>query len=582
MRKLVFYIVSICTLYIVHCTFSATPVQAIVDPLSSPNNKFGIHIISGTADESSPAAQLVNSSLGDWGYVTVLIASKDRSHDRWQAFFNDLRKKHLIPMVRLATQPEGSHWKVPYEGEETAWADFLDNLVWPTKNRYIIIYNEPNQGQEWAGQVNPKSYAQVLDKTINALKNKSQDFFVLNAGFDASTPNKPPLYLDQLNFMRQMEEAVPGIFNKLDGWVSHSYPNPGFVGSPKATGRGTVRTWFWELQKLREFGVTKQLPIFITETGWKHAEGIDFDKSLPTAAQVGGYLKEAFQNAWSSNRIVAVTPFLLNYQEPPFDHFSFKKITGETQDIKILGASYPAFYEHYQSLAEMPKTVGKPDQYDKAELTGGSIYSSIVAGENYNIFLNFRNTGQSIWNDGDQVELRVEGGGENFGITSIKLPQDKRIEPGQEATFDIHIKAPQSGIFNIILRLYKGNKPFDQGSFVFTTQVKSPVILAVKAALEWKDSFLGEYILGINSDMIQKEIPVILNSQGLSGSIEQRDLLPDQTFNFSLSKPFYKKKIIKIRLDSGINYLDFGKLEPDIPSALLKPQQLWKLLPFSD
>ena len=50
---------------------------AIVDPLSVPNNKFGIHIISGTPDESSPSSSLVNSTGGDWGYITFLIESKD-------------------------------------------------------------------------------------------------------------------------------------------------------------------------------------------------------------------------------------------------------------------------------------------------------------------------------------------------------------------------------------------------------------------------------------------------------------------------------------------------------------------------
>ncbi len=53
-------------------------VHAIVDPFSAPNNKFGIHIIQATPDESSPAATLVNSSGGDWGYITVLVESKSR------------------------------------------------------------------------------------------------------------------------------------------------------------------------------------------------------------------------------------------------------------------------------------------------------------------------------------------------------------------------------------------------------------------------------------------------------------------------------------------------------------------------
>ena len=93
---------------------------ATYDPLSTPNNKFGIHVISATPDETSPAKDLVNLN-GDWGYITILVESKDRNHDKWQAFFNDLRRKHLIPIIRLATAPEGNFWKKPFRPSIGLW-----------------------------------------------------------------------------------------------------------------------------------------------------------------------------------------------------------------------------------------------------------------------------------------------------------------------------------------------------------------------------------------------------------------------------------------------------------------------------
>src|SRR3989344_6529291 len=198
------------TFYILHSTFYIPTAYAVVDPLAVPNNKFGIHIIQATPDESSPAAQLVNTN-GDWGYITVLIERNDRKLDKWQEFFNDLRRRHLLPLVRIATEPEDSFWKRPYDGEENDWANFLDSLNWPTKNRYVIIYNEPNHAKEWGNKVDADSYAEVLDQTVTALKNKNRDFFVLNAGFDASAPSKPPQFEDQVIFMRKMNEAIPGI-----------------------------------------------------------------------------------------------------------------------------------------------------------------------------------------------------------------------------------------------------------------------------------------------------------------------------------------------------------------------------------
>ena len=553
------------SLLIFNFTLFTSTAKAVVDSLSVPNNKFGIHIISATPDESSPAAELVNTN-GDWGHITFLIESKDRNENKWQEFFNDLRRRHLIPIVRLATKPLNEHWERPYEGEEQAWADFLDSLNWPTKNRYVIIYNEPNHATEWGGVVDAKSYAQILDKMITALKIRSEDFFVMNAGFDASAPHKPPKYFDEVAFLKEMDKTVPGIFEKLDGWVSHSYPNPEFSGSPDALGRGTVRGWFWELQQLRNMGVVKNLPVFITETGWKHAEVLTYNPNLPTSNILSKYYENAYENAWNSSRIVAVTPFLLDYQEVPFDHFSFKKIDSLE------------YYPFYEAVKNLPKTVGRPIQVTTTELIKGEVYSSIVAGQTYSISLTFKNTGQSIW-DG-QVKLKTIEGGKELGIKEVAV--DRQVEPDQEYTFQISLTAPQKGLFKVNLQLFSENKPFDSPPIQFTTEVKEPVILRVLSKLKWKDSPAGDYILKVSGATGESSRKVILDSSGKSQELEARYLLPDYSFEFSLERPFYHPKTIRREVKAGVNALDFGILQPALFQAILNPKELWKLLPFSN
>ena len=569
LKQLVYFLI-----FCFYLSFLPSITYATVDPLAVPNNKFGIHIIQATRDESSPAASLVNSSGGDWGYITVLIEGKDKNTGKWQGFFNDLRLRHLILIVGLATIPEGNFWKIPDIGEAQVWADFLDSLNWPTKNRYVIIYNEPNHGKEWGNNVDAKSYAKVLDQTITALKKKNRDFFVLNAGIDASTPNELPAYQDELSFMQKMNEVVPGIFNKLDGWVSHSYPNPGFVGSPQGIGKGTVRTYNWELQQLQDLGVTKNLPVFITETGWKHAEGINYDPSLPTTDIVAQYYKDAFENAWNSSKIVAITPFLLSYQESPFDHFSFKR-------IKDKEAQASPYYSPFKVVSDLPKVSGKPVQDNLAKLIKGEIYSSIVAGESYQISLTLKNTGQSIWNDRETISLVALEGGTELGIQRQDLPKEIKIEPGQEYIFKINLKAPQKGSFKVKLNLFSGNTQFDSNPLEFTTEVKLPVILQVLGNLKWKNSAAGDYILrvtGVVGDTSQK---ITLDSTGKSAEIETRYLLPNYSFDFTLEKPYYHPKTIHQTVQAGINTLDFGTLQPAFLDALLHPAEFWKLLPFS-
>lgn len=578
---------------------------AISNPLSVPNNKFGIHIISATRDEASEAARLVNSN-GDWGYITVLAESGDRNEGKWQEFFNELRRRHLIPLVRLATKPDGGNWERPYPGEEIAWADFLDRLIWPTKNRYIIIYNEPNHGSEWGGAVDPEGFAVATDKVISALKQKSSDFFILNAGFDASAPNKPPTYMDQEEFMKRMEDAVPGIFSKFDGWVSHSYPNPGFLGKPNESGRGTIRTWEWEQSLLNKLGVKKSFPIFITETGWNQTEGYHNgilhtdNKFLPTET-VADYYKQAFAGTWASSRIIAVTPFLLNYQDSPFDHFSFQKnAKGEYQP-------------QYFALKDMSKVSGNPIQEEYAILTKiglekdgftnyfdatpSGTFASFAYDEPYKLVLTFKNTGQTIWGDGNETALILFGGGPALEKTRFDLPEDKKVEPGQEVTFDVPLLPLKGGIYSeanelrlnrgdykMSFNFYSGTAPLMEKDYPLEVEVKAPVFVNISASLKWKESFAGEYILGVLGQLryalSATQVKTSLNSGGKSESLETKYLLPDQQYIFTLEKPYYKPKSISQTIIPGQNELNFGELQPDIRSAILRPVELWKLLPW--
>lgn len=572
--------------FILHSLF-LYPIHAVTDPLNVPNNKFGMHIISGNNKEASETADLVNH-LGDWGYITVVIENKDKNIDKWQNFFNELRRKHLIPLVRIATQPGGDYWVRPDESEPESWAQFLDKLVWPTKNRYVIIYNEPNHATEWGKQVDPRGYAQVLDKTITALKNKNPDFFVMNAGFDASAPHQPPNYYDEAAFIREMNSEVPSIFDKLDGWSSHSYPNPGFIGSPKASGKGTVRTWRWELQLLKSLGVTKDLPIFITETGWKHSEGMQQIKGFPSPETVAGYYKDAFENAWNDPKIVAVTPFILSYNHAPFDHFSFKKPNPDAPQENILGTQFPDYYPQYTTLRDMNKVFGRPIQENKATITKSLFYNTIVAGETYDISLTFKNTGQSIWTDLYPIKL-ISTTSSKMVVYTDQAYVNQKVEPGQEYTFHLKMKAEELGRHTLTFNLLQEDahnpsksKNFDSQPLELTVTATAPVTLQAKAQLKWKNKFSGDYVLTIAGALDQIVKTITLDSMGHSKETEARSLIPEQTYDFTLKKPFYKAKTIHQKVIPGTNVLDFGELQPDIPSAILNPTVLWDLLPVSN
>lgn len=304
---------------------------AIEDPLSLPNNKFGIHIL--FPSELETAAQLVNSNGGDWGYVTIPIQAVDKDLLKWQKFMDEAKRLHVIPILRIATEGDyfdTKSWRKPAFEDVLDFANFLDSLVWPTKNRYVIIFNEVNRSDEWGEAPSPLEYAQRLSYAVTVFKSKNQDFFILPAGLDNAAPTVTGVSMNEYEFMRQMNEGVPGIFYQVDGFTSHSYPNPGFSQTPEKQDQQSIASFRHETALISTLS-TKKLPVFITETGWSKDFVSEFLQST--------YYRIAFTSVWTDPLVVAVTPFLLRADIGPFTVFSLIKenASPSAQLLELLG-----------------------------------------------------------------------------------------------------------------------------------------------------------------------------------------------------------------------------------------------------
>ncbi|HEV2339874.1 MAG TPA: hypothetical protein VGT05_03870 [Patescibacteria group bacterium] len=316
----------------------ASQAFAIENPLSSPNNKVGIHIL--FTSELDDAAKLVNSNGGDWGYVTIPIQAGDKDLEKWQAFMDTCRSLHLIPIIRLATEGDYFNtqvWRKPDERDVLDFANFLNSLTWPTKNRYVIVFNEVNRGNEYGGTPSPSDYAQLLSYAVTVFKSRSPDFFIISAGLDNAAANTSET-MNEYSFLQSMNSAVPGIFNQVDGLGSHSYPNPAFSQPPSIHTNESITSFLYERSFVSQF-TSKTLPTFITETGWSDG-AID-------STSIASYYQQAFSSVWNDPNVVAVTPFLLTAGAGPFADFSFLQPDGSPSAM-------------YASLLSIPKIQGKP------------------------------------------------------------------------------------------------------------------------------------------------------------------------------------------------------------------------------
>ncbi len=423
-------------LFLLFLFVSIPSAHAIYDPLSVPNNKFGIHVVD--PNDLTDVANLVNSTNGDWGYVTFVIPDSDRSISKWQSIFDQMRRLHLIPIIRLATHTEGSSWVKPSEHDAGVWVDFLSKFNWPVENRYIILFNEPNHAKEWGNTINPEEYAGIAIAFARKLKDSSSDYYILPAGLDASASTNGDS-MDEEEFLRRIYTAKPEYFTLIDGWTSHSYPNPAFSGSPFAYGKGTINGFRWERDVLYQIGVRKQYQIFITETGWLHSEGKIFNRNLLNPDIVGTYLIHVSQSGWTDQNIVAITPFLFNYQDEPFDHFSWKKYQSSE------------YYSQYYSYQSIQKTKGNPRQRENFRLLRSLIPDSLVTNASYTLQTQIVNNGQSIMDEKNGYELLLDTGTLQATVFAEPLPY---LEPKQQGEIILHIKIPAKlGSYSISLSL---------------------------------------------------------------------------------------------------------------------------------
>lgn len=408
---------------------------AITDPRSVSNNSFGIHIFS--EKDLDDAAHLVNSNGGDWGHVTIVITEAERDHDRWQKVFDRMRKLHLIPIVRLATKSKGEIWEKPTDAEINNWISFLNSLNWVVENRYVIIGNEPNHAREWGGELKPDEYATYLKQFAEKLKNASPDFFVLPAALDASASGLEGT-MTQIKYLSEMLKKEPELFDFLDGWNSHSYPNPDFSGAETAKGQKTIAGYAWEIAHIKSLGVDKDLPIFITETGWS-------SKTL-NDEKIAGKFEYAFKNVWKDKNIVAVTPFILNYPQEPFGQFSWKKSDG-------------SFTESYNKVQSLEKVQGEPKQIVKGEILTAITPPVVLSGADVTGIILAKNTGQTIWN---QKDISLDSDSSEFYLKHFSFGD---IEPMHLGLVTFTSASPETpGTYKVLL-FFKGKK----GETVSTT-----------------------------------------------------------------------------------------------------------------
>ncbi len=299
----------------------------LLGSLSRPQSIFaarpevlGIHILHPY--ELPKAVDLLSAEdeKENWRYVTIPLSIDDlESKTEWQDFFDRSKAARVQPIVRLVTSFEDGAWKIPDRKEITELIAFLSELNWPREERYIIVLNEVNHAPEFGGKIDPREYADILEFVTSWAKTEGKSYKVLPAALDLAASDTAKT-AEAFGFLTQMLEYKPELLEQIDYWNSHSYPNPGFSTSPLRTDKRSLWGFSHELAFLKQYS-QRDFKVFITETGWV--------ENSATRYRLNDYYSYAFKNIWSDERVVAVTPFLLQGAPGPFAGFSFIDESGK-------------------------------------------------------------------------------------------------------------------------------------------------------------------------------------------------------------------------------------------------------------
>jgi len=272
----------------------------------------GMHILH--PDEINQFRQIYKDEA--WRFVTIPLTLNDvGNYGEWQKFFDQAYQLKVIPIIRLSTRFDTSlnAWQIPSRKDIVSLANFLSSLNWHQDEKFVIVFNEVNHAAEWGGKIDPLLYGGVLKFTSNWFRSEGKNYKILPAAMDLAANNSKETR-EAFSYLKSLYDFNQDIFDKIDYWNSHSYPNPEFSASPVRTGQNSIRGFTYELNWLKN-KTGKDFDVFITETGWA--------SSYLTNYYLDDYYLYALQHIWSDSRVKAVTPFLMKGSPGPFASFSF-------------------------------------------------------------------------------------------------------------------------------------------------------------------------------------------------------------------------------------------------------------------
>jgi hypothetical protein len=282
--------------------------------------------------------------VGPGGHVKLIFPGVRRDtagpDPSWSSAIAAAYARDLVPVVRIGppwddgfvreqADPGSDHLR--YTELAAAYRRVLEGLPlragWPI---YVEVHNEPNLCYEWrctAGSVSggwisgaqmAAEYAALLRDVASALHAIGDPRIrVLNAGLAPGGVRRCECGAEgfeagntSLDYLRDMQSAVPDVFDHVDAFASHSYPAEG-LGYAFFVPYDRASTGLHVFERELETIGRPSLDVFLTETGWCQP-GARCPMNGGTRDEIATWTESAYRDPWLTHpRLHAIMPFIL-------------------------------------------------------------------------------------------------------------------------------------------------------------------------------------------------------------------------------------------------------------------------------
>jgi len=184
-------------------------------------------------------------------------------------------------------------------------------------------------------------------------------------------------------------------------------------------------------------------------------------------------------------------------------------------NIKLITVLLALCFTLTVSIYSQSRGSSVADVYDNATYLSQSTPGYMDAGQSYGVSVTMKNTGRSIWKQGNyslKLTNVTEATAKTWSINSVDV--NSTVSPGNEVVFNFTIIAPVDGSYNMQWQMANGNAFFGEPSATIPIRVSGSTPPVVVDAISYNSQFVSQQVPGKMDEGQTYDVIVTMKNTG--------------------------------------------------------------------